>query len=243
MKNCLKNVFCALVVATLFLYPAVGSAKTWKASIAQMPVYAESKDKGVLVDFVKALEKASGEKIEYQVVPFPRSMSDVQEKKVDFHMPLIQIPGSETGTDKFDYSTATIFHVNFTLYSNKKGDITPQNVGKSKVETEAAHTAYFGFPVIQSFSLEGSLKKVDAGRIDAFIFADNASDPIIKKEKLSNIKRQLFKRFDVKVILPKGDRGGATDKFLSAAIDKLKKSGEFNKIMGVIDAPFDNWQP
>lgn len=242
MKDFFKKMFCALVVATLFLYPAIGAAKTWKASLAQMPVYAESKDKGVLVDFIKALEKASGEKIEYQVVPFARSMSDVQEKKVDFHMPLIQIPGSEKGTDKFDYSTETIFHVNFTLYSGKKLDITPQNVGKSKVETDAAHTAYFGFPIVQSFSIESSLKKVDAGRIDAFIFADNASDPIIKKEKLTNIKRQLFKRFDVKVILPKGDRGGPTDKFLTEAIGKLKKSGEFTKIMGPIDAAFDPWQ-
>lgn len=242
-KDLRKKWILGFVLAAFFMVPSIGAAKTWKASLAQMPVYAESKEKGVLVDFIKALEKASGEKIEYQVVPFARSMSDVQEKKVDFHMPLIQIPGSETGTDKFDYSTETIFHVNFTLYSGKKLDINPQNVSKSKVETDSAHTNYFGFPITQSFSIESSLKKVDAGRIDAFIFADNASDPIIKQNKLANIKRQLFKRFDVKIILPKGGRGGSTDKFLSNAIGKLKKSGEFSKIMGPIDAPFDPWQP
>jgi ABC-type amino acid transport substrate-binding protein len=230
-------------VTALCLYPEIGAARTWKASIAQMPVYAESHDKGVLVDFIKALEKASGDKIEYEVVPFARSMSYVEEKKVDFHLPLIQIPGSETGTDKFDYSTETIFHVNFTMYSGKKVDINPQNVKKFKVETDAAHIKYFNFPIVQSFSLENSLKKVDTGRIDAFIFADNASDPIIKKGKLTNIKRQLFKRFDVKIVLPKGARGGPIDKFLSNAIGKIKKTGEFNKIMGPIDKPFDNWQP
>jgi polar amino acid transport system substrate-binding protein len=237
------KIICALVLSILFLLPTTGFARTWKASIAQMPVYAESKEKGILVDFIKALEKASGEKIEYQVVPFARSISEVQERKVDFHLPLIQLPGSETGTDKFDYSTETIFHVNFTLYSGKNLDINPQNVQKFQVETDAAHVDYFTFPILQSFSLEGSLKKVEAGRIDAFIFADAASDAIIKQNKFVNIKRQLFNRFDVKIVLPKGERGGPIDNFLSQAISKLKKNGDFEKIMGPIDAPFAQWQP
>lgn len=243
MSKLMCKLLCSTVFVAAFVSPVFAAGKTWHASLAQMPVYAESKDKGVLVDFVKALEKASGDKIEIQVVPFPRSMNDVQEKKVDFHLPLIQMPGSETGTDKFDYSTDTIFHVNFTLYSGKALDISPASASKFKVETEAAHTAYFSFPVAPSSNIEGSLKKVDAGRLDAFVFADFASDPIVKGGKLANVKRQLFKRFDVKVVLPKGGRGGATDKFLSETIAKLIKSGEMAKIMGPIDTPFDNWQP
>ena len=97
-----KNILCSATLAVVCTSPALAAGKTWKASLAQMPVYAESREKGVLVDFIKALEKASGDKIEYQVVPFPRSMNDVQEKNVDFHLPLIQMPGSETGTEKFD---------------------------------------------------------------------------------------------------------------------------------------------
>jgi polar amino acid transport system substrate-binding protein len=247
MGEVLNRMICKLLgsitLAAVFVLPNYAAGKTWKASLAQMPVYAESRDKGVLVDFVKALEKVSGDKIEYQVVPFPRSMHDVQDRKVDFHMPLIQIPGAEIGTEKFDYSTETIFHVNFTLYSRKGLDITPATVSRFKVETEAAHTDYFNFPVASSTNIGGSLKKVDAGRIDAFIFADFASDPLIKQDKLSNIKRQLFKRFDVKVILPKGARGGATDKFLSQNIAKLIKSGEMARIMGQLDVAFDSWQP
>lgn len=230
-------------VSTVSSSPALAAGKVWKASLAQMPVYAESKDKGILVDFVKALEKVSGDKIEYQVVPFSRSMNDVQEKNVDFHLPLIQLPGSETGTGKFDYSTDTIFHVNFTLYSGKSANMSPESASKHKVETEAAHTNYFTFPIAPSTNIEGSLKKVDAGRLDGFIFADMASDPIVRQNKLANLKRQLYKRFDVKIVLPKGARGGPTDKFLSENIAKLVKSGEMAKIMGPIDAPFDGWQP
>lgn len=244
MKNFKKRMFCTFLVATaLFFFTSVGFAKVWKASIAQMPGYAENMDKGVLVDFVKALERVSGEKIVYQVVPFSRSISDAEEKRVDFHMPLIQLPGAETGTDKFDYSTEIIFHVNFILYSSKKLNINPQNVAQFRVETDAAHIKYFNFPIVPSFTIEGSLKKVDAGRTDAFIFADFASDPVVKQNKLSNIKRQLYKRFNVRIVLPKGQRGGATDKFLSNAIGKLRATGEFNKIMDQIDYQFNAWQP
>ncbi|ODU10033.1 MAG: hypothetical protein ABS84_06200 [Rubrivivax sp. SCN 71-131] len=225
----------------LLLGTAQAAGKTWKVSLAQMPVYAESADKGVLVDLVKALEKVSGDKLELQVVPFQRSMSDVQGKKVDFHMPLIQLPGSETGTPKFDYSKETIFHVNFTLYSTKGKDVTPATASKFKVETEQAHVDYFDFPIIASSSIEGSLKKVNAGRVDAFVFADTASDPIVKGAGLGNVKRDLFKRFDVKVVLPKGERGGAADKWLSENIGKLRASGDFDRIMGMIDAPFQSW--
>lgn len=226
---------CMLLAATSASWAA---GKTWRVSLAQMPGYAESTEKGVLVDFVKAIGKASGDKIELQVVPFQRSMNDVQERKVDFHMPMIQLPGSETGTGKYDYSTETIFHVNFTLYSTKGLNVNPGNVSRFKVETDQAHVDYFGFPIIPSSSIESSLKKVDAGRIDAFIFADLASDPLVDANKLANIKRQLYKRFNVRVVLPKGEHGGPTDKFLSETIARLRASGEMDRIMGAIDKPF-----
>lgn len=236
-----KNLVFQAAVACLMLAiagAAMAADKTWRVSLAQMPGYAESTEKGVLVDFVKALEKVSGDRIELQVVPFQRSMNDVQERKVDFHMPLIQLPGSGTGTSDFDYSTETIFHVNFVLYSAKGRGVKPENASRFKVETDQAHVAYFDFPIAPSSNLEASLKKVNAGRIDAFIFADMAADPLVAKNGLTDIERQLYKRFSVRVVLPKGEHGGATDQFLSDAIGKLRASGEMERIMGVIDQPY-----
>jgi polar amino acid transport system substrate-binding protein len=86
-------------------------------------------------------------------------------------------------------------------------------------------------------------KPLSAGCIDGFIFADAACDPIVKDLKLSKIKRELYHRFDVKIILPKGEHGKNVDNMLTAAIDNLKSTGEYNKIMGILDMPFDNWQP
>jgi polar amino acid transport system substrate-binding protein len=216
-----------------------------KASLALMPGYAESQEKGVLVDFVKAIAQEANRKIDIQVVPFTRSIADVIGGQVAFHMPLIQIPGNEKGTDEFDYSEETIFHVNFVLYTAKSKAIDKSNLAGLKVATDAAHVKYF--PEIKQIepitSLEGGLKMVDAGRLDAFVFADFACDPIVKQGDMKSLKRDLYKRFDVKAVLPKNGRGGDTDKMLTAAIEKMREKKTFDKIMGVVDAPYDNWQP
>lgn len=225
------------------LQPAQAAGKVWKVSIAQLPVYSESAEKGVLVDFVKALERVSGDKIEISVVPFARSVNDAVEKKSDFSLPTIEKPGQETGTATFDYATETVLHVNFVMYSTKGVNITPATAGKFKVETEASHAEYFEFPIASTANIESSLKKVNAGRIDAFIFADNASDPIVKGGDLKNVKRQLYKRFNSKIVLPKGARNGPTDKWLTENIAKIRASGELAKIMGGVDAAYNDWQP
>lgn len=227
---------CALCIPNV-------TAADFTASLAKMPVYAESADKGVLVDFTRAMARAAGKEINFSVVPFARSMNNVVTGKVDFHMPLIAVPGIDMATLDYDYSTETIFHVNFVMYTKKGSNITKESLAGARVETDLAHVDYFDFTIKGSTNIELSLKKVDIGRIDAFVFADFASDPLVKKNKFKNIQRELFKVYDVKIILPKGGNGGPTDQFLSEAVAKLKSTGEFQQIMGQIDAPYNNWQP
>lgn len=231
----------AIFMGLVLLSPA--QAADMMGSLANMPVYAESKDKGVLVDLVKAIAEASGKSIDYQVVPFNKSMHDVVDGQVDFHMPLIKADTIDESTLNYAHSTETIFHVNFVLYTNKSKPVNQSALKDYKIETDLAHVNYFDFPVKGSPKIDSSLKKVDAGRIDGFIFADFASDPIIKAEGLNNLKRELYKVFDVKIILPKGDKGAATDAFLTETIGKLRANGTFDRIMSVIDQPYNDWQP
>jgi polar amino acid transport system substrate-binding protein len=230
---------------TLFILTAAVSAYAmdYNASLAKMPGYAESTEKGILVDLVKAISSESGGNMNLVIEPFARSINNVVSGKADFHMPLIAIPDVDTATLGYDYSTETIFHVNFVLYTKKGSGITIDKLKDSKVETDMAHLPYFNFPVTGSSNLELSLKKVNAGRIDAFIFADFASDPLVKKNNFTNIKRDLFKVYDVKIVLPQGGKGGKTDTFLSETIAKLRTNGTYDKIIGPIDVPYDNWQP
>lgn len=235
-----KSHFFQMVLFSFFLciMSISPEAKKIKISIAQMPVYAENTEKGVLVDLAKAMCKESGVELELQVVPFKRSMDDVITNKVDFHMPLIHNPLIDEATLPYKHSTETIFHVNFTLYTNKNKPLDKNSLKNYKIETDAAHVQYFPFSVISSTDLEGSIKKVDAGRIDGFIFADNAIDPLIKKLSLKNVNRELYQRFDVKIILPKNDKSKDTDLYITKTIGTLRTQGIYASIMNALDQPF-----
>lgn len=232
------NVRTIILSAYLIALPLAAAAADYKVSLAQMPVYAESPVKGVLVDFTKALAAASKKDIEFQVVPFVKSMKAVEDGSVDLHMPLIQ--PLDMSSANFSLSSETIFHVNFVLYTNKNKPLDMNKLAEANIETDAAHIPYFPFPIKSSSNIEGSLKKLNLGSIDGFIFADDASDPIIAANQLTNINRQLYKRFDVKIVLPKGAEGSATDRFLTDTIKTLRENGEFAKIMGTIDHEYKN---
>ncbi len=236
----MKKILLTAAAALLCTAPLTAQ---YKASLAQMPVYAESAEKGILVDLVKAIAAESGKTIDYQVVPFARSMDNVIQGRVDFHMPLIQNPLIPEAELNYDHSTATIFHVNFVLYYHKDKPLDRNNLSNYVIETDAAHVRYFPFSAAASTNLESSLRKLDMKRIDGFVFADFASDPIVKAHNLNNIRRELYQVFEVKIILPKGKKGGEADTFLSAIIARMRESGDYQAIMNAIDVEYSDWQP
>ncbi len=238
-----KNIIQLLIVVYFVFSPFFVLAGEYRATLAQMPVYAVSETEGVLVDFVKVLENVTGNPIEIKVYPFARSMKNVIEENADFHIPLIKndiIPEDELS---YYYSTETIFHVNFVLYTVKGSGVNVNNLQHYKAETDRAHVGYFPFKITPSNKIKHSLRNLHLGRIDAFIFADTATDGVLKDLGYTNIERSLYKRFDVKIILPKTEHGKQVDRMLSESIGKLRESGKLQEIEGPVDQPYDNWQP
>jgi polar amino acid transport system substrate-binding protein len=239
----LKKILFILFVLFIIFTAIPQDIKEIKISVAQMPVVSESTEKGQFVDLVKAIARVSGVKLNLKVAPFIRSMDNVITGKVDAHMPMMKSPYIKEEDLNYDLSTVTLYKVNFVLYTNKNKIIKMNNLKNYKIETDAAHVGYFDFPVIASSSIEGSLQKVNTGRIDGFIFADFTSDSVIKKKGLNNIKRKLYKQYEVKFVLPKGQKGKDIDKLLSKAVARLKRTGELTKILSPVDSPYNNWQP
>lgn len=236
IKNQILGIF-------LIISSSIVMADNYNVSLGNMPVYAESKDKGVLVDLVKEIQKESGNNINIKVLPFASSLYMVQKNRSDFHIPLIKNDIVDENKLPFIYSSETIFHVNFVIYSLKNKKIDTNNLAQYKIETDRAHVAYFPFKTIASNSISASLSKVNKGEIDAFIFADFATDPFLKDEKFKNLSRELYKVFDVKIVLAKNSKSKQIDRMLSTSISNLKQSGKYQEIMGKIDLAYSNWQP
>ena len=234
MKRFRKVVQVVFLAAISLVFVNSVPARDLKASLPQLPPLVESADKGFLVDLVKAMDMAYPEgAISIKVYPFVRAIDNVVSGSADFEMPLLVNPEVSEASLPFAYSTDTIFDVIFVLYSHKGNNaINPANLAKYKIETDRAHVKYFNFPIIASNSIKSSLKKVDVGRIDGYIFAMPETDGVLKELGLKNIKRTKYKTFKVKIVIPKGEKGKTIDHILSSLIQKLKKSGEYERIMG-----------
>jgi polar amino acid transport system substrate-binding protein len=239
--------YFVLVLFCLGLMFGQAQARDLKASLPfPLAPLVESKDKGILVDFVKAMaEEYKGGKITWELFPFKRSMENVEKGKADFHMPQLVNPKISADKLPFMFSSEKIFRVVFVLYTNKNNkDINPGNVSNYKIETDLGTMDFFDFKIAGSPDIESSLKKVDMGRIDGWIMAMPESDGALKKLGLKNIKRQEYAKYDVRIVLTKGPQGQEVDKILTDLIGKLKANGKYQKIMGpILDQKFDPWQP
>ncbi|MGD0489353.1 MAG: transporter substrate-binding domain-containing protein [Syntrophorhabdales bacterium] len=238
---------CVIMAAVCFcLVLSQAHARDLKVSLPFIPPLVESKDKGILVDLVKAMaEEYKGGTITWDVFPFPRSLENVEKGRADFHMPYIKPDNPQR--IPFQYSSEVIFKVIFALYTNKNNkEINPGNVTKYKIETDEGVKHILDSPIPNiagSPSIESSLQKVDMGRIDGWIMAMPESDMALKKLGLKNVKRWKYKKYDVKALLPLGDKGKETDKILSDIIKKLKANGKYQKIMApILDQNFEDWQ-
>jgi polar amino acid transport system substrate-binding protein len=235
--------YFASAVFCLCLLIMQAEARDLKASLPILPPLVESKDKGILVDLVKAMaEEYKGGKITWEVYPFARSLENVEKGRADFHMPLLVNPLINSDKLPFQYSSDIIFKVQFVLYTNKNNTtINPSNVSTFNIDTDQGHTQFFDFKINGSPSIESSLKKVDMGRIDGWIFAMPESDGALKNAGLKNIKRWQYKKFDVRIVLTKGLQGKEVDKILTDLIKKLKANGKYQKIMSpILDQKFED---
>lgn len=228
--------FCSIVVAV--------QARNLTVTLPIIPPLVETKDKGILVDLCKAMaEEYQDGKITWDVFPMLRSLDNVEKGRADIHMPYI-LPKNPRKVP-FQYGSDVLYKVVFALYTNKSNkDISPKNLTKYKIESVEGVRYVVDLPNLTgSPGTESSLQKVDMGRIDGWIMAMPESDMALKKLGLKNIKRWEYGKYEVKALLPLGERGKEADKILSGLIKKLKANGKYQKIMGpILDQKYENWQ-
>ena len=227
-------IICCILLNSLY-------AKDYKISVGKLPLYSESKDKGILIDVLKAMdEEYKDGKFIIDVYPFGRSIDNVKNGKADFHFPTIgkNIWGKET--DKYEKelakqglrrSSSSLTKTHFALYiNNDKPKLDINKLENYRIETDIGHTVFFNSNVQGTTCLPCSVEKLANGRIDGLIFASREIDGMIKDGGYKNIKRLNYKIFGSKFILPIGKKGDEIDKLLSTLIEKMIKNGKLQKV-------------
>lgn len=237
--------FFVMILACMLL--AVGVfAQEYKAVVPQVaPAAIDAFSKSI-----QAIVESEGKKAVPQTVPFARAVYMLEAKQADMLVVIVQIPDQTKWADlKYDYSTDSLLSIVFVLYTNKAKPVTVAELKAGnpkgyKIETDTAHTLHF--PVaVGSTSIDASLKKLEEGTIDGFIFSQGSTDVALKRLALKNIKREYFDTLNGVFGLQKGARGGPTDKMLSAGLAKIKANGKYKELIGAYSdsaSKYLDWQ-
>jgi hypothetical protein len=216
------------------------------ASIGESPGSAEEGDNGVrgmLVELVHALDRATHSSTRIVLRPFARSLLETAAGKADFHLPLIQ-NGNSPAPEGLAYVTEVDFgQIPFVIYSRKADPVNAKTVGSNRIViTEAGHEAFFPFPVSESNCLSCSLDMILANRADALVVPAEVADPLLTNPNYKGIHRALYAYFPVRALVPAKADSSATRRYLIDGVRQLKKTGELWKITGHKKI-YSNWQP
>ncbi len=211
--------------------------------VIAIPNFDDDPENGIehpLVEFIRTWEGLSGRELVIERFPFKRSMKMATTGQADFHFPLIRDPEVDAAGLPFDYSSTRITTVNFVLYTREGETVDMERPENYRLTTHGGHGNLFPFPIEEDYSVEGSLMKLKTGRIDGYIFADNAGDPVILELGLTGIQRSLYKVYDVHAVIERGPRGEAADQFITDTMNKAREATLPAVVQGI---PYNDWQP
>ena len=216
------------------------------ASIGESPVSAEadaSGGHGMLVDLVRALDKATHSSTKIVLRPFARSLKETAAGRADFHIPLIQDGNSPAPPGLVYVENVDFGNIQFIIYSRKVAPFDAKTMSSAKrIETEPGHESFFPFPVTITHCVPCSLDKVLLGRVDALIVPADIVDPLLSDPKYKGIHRAFYKMYPVRALVPTHADSTATRRYLIEGVKRLKQTGELWKITQH-DKPYNDWQP
>ena len=227
--------------------PAAKPVRILNAHLGELPGLINADKTGPFVDLVRAIDELYPEvSIRITIYPLARAMAGVIAGTADFSLPAIRNL-QDADLLPYRFSTRSFGKVTHVLYSNTDHLITP-DMAYGIVPTKRdllieATPGFLPIPLQRSMSIEQSLRKLSRGRIDAFIWAQEEADLMLRQLKLTNIHREHLGDFEDVFIIAKGPAGDETDRFLGEAIDRLAASGKLEEIYSRLHRPYVEWQP
>lgn len=232
-----------------FLVVLAGSGALFAADYSAVVIQIPGSE--AYVTLFNAIGEVTGKTFDVQVVPPARAAALVENKKADVMFPATKSTDPRKDAQRsIDFSSARVFSMVFVLYTNKSktipvGALKNGNPDNFQVETTASLAPLFEFKPVITPSVEATLKKVDAGRADGLIYAQEAGDPQVKSLALSRISRAKYSQNEITFGLQKGQAGGALDKVLVDGIGRLRADGRLDTIIAFAlkSGVYDDWQP
>ncbi|SIN84118.1 ABC transporter substrate-binding protein [Salinivibrio sp. ES.052] len=243
-----RNRFPLLLVFVLLTSQSIHAndqvENTYVAHLGELPGLINPDGTGAFVDFVRYLdEQDPTTKINIEIFPIHRAINGVVKGHADFGLPAVRPPSNVTHLP-FAFSEVSFGLVTHVLYTNKALPLAVEELwAQPSLYTIEAVPYYMPFEVQRSHSIQQSLLRLAAGRIDGFVWAQEEADMMLKALDLAMIKRAHFADFQDVFVIPKGESGEEIDAYLTQLITRLRESGELTAEYRKVHRPYVNWQP
>jgi len=228
-------------------------ARDLHASLPYLPSVSETPDRGAFINLVKAIDELySDGQIVIKVFPFQRSLMNIIDGKADFHLPLFKNPAIPPEKLPYRHISVPMGKVVLILYSHIDHPLTKDDLLQAKtispypyrIETDRGLLESLAeFPIQAQLSVEQMFRKLDAKRIDGFIFAQEDSDAVLKTLKIKTIQRVCYQEFEDFIVVPKNEHGEEMDRLLSEILRTLHDEGRLQQLWQKIHLPYQEWQP
>lgn len=254
IQNIFKGYYVKKIIFTLFMLLSsihVISSQDIILSLPDLPVHSylseNGEPTGTFIDMYKLMKRkyTKGSIILSGLFPFERSLKNVVEGRADIHLPIIRPENAEQLNLPYDFLPGKLGTAKFVLYTraDDKREINKNNIQNYKIEIRRSHARFFDFSFSEGDNLESIFMKLLNKRIDGVIGPHDIVDSIISKNKYKNIKRQLFKEFEVHFAIPKGSKGERIKTLLTDFVKEFIIDPEYIEINSRVNIPYDNWQP
>jgi polar amino acid transport system substrate-binding protein len=239
------SLFEMMVVCVIWLSGGAAESRDLKAS------FPAGMEHAVFIELIKLIDEVYPEgTIRVEICPFARSIKYVEEGEIDFHLPLIHNPLVSSENLRYRPIHEPLGPIDFVIYSHVDNPITRDKLDAAQklspfpyvLETDRGHAHLFDFPIEGQSTIEQMLKKLQAKRIDGFIYSQN-TDHFLRELRIKEVYRAYCQTYDVFPIVRKDANGDEVDRILSTALKTLKETGKLQQLWKRVSVPYQNWQP
>ncbi|UGA38695.1 hypothetical protein JOS77_02695 [Chromobacterium haemolyticum] len=118
-------------------------------------------------------------KISFSIEPVKRVYMDTSDKNADFRFPIMKLREGADDATPYQFTKEMLGKVTFVLYTHKNKPLDREDVLRmanlAKYDIEAPPVNW-GFPSKSVVNLELSLKKLNLGRVDGVLWAQEEAD-------------------------------------------------------------------
>jgi polar amino acid transport system substrate-binding protein len=212
------------------------------AYVAEMPLLAESSERGGFIELIKALDEVyAGGKIEIRIYPFTRAIHGVAHGDADFSLPAAFNPKRIDSDGPVRLSLVSFGKVPMVLYSHKDNVVKVAELGNEALRIIAVPTLWH-FPVVRVNSIPQAFELLRKPRVDGILGAQEETDFVLRNAGYKDIHREYYGSFDDVFILPVNERGQLVECVLYRGVETLRRSGKLSAIYSNIHSPYSDWQ-